>query len=69
MTKAEYLAVAESKYDELHALKNIGNFYDYEKEYEKIFKELGRQVLEMNISTLSADRRKKKHSQNLGSSK
>ena len=60
MTKEEYLAIASAKYDELKALNKINDFYDYEKEFEKIFKELGRQVLEKNISELPADRRKKK---------
>ncbi len=65
MTKEEYLALASEKYDELQALNKIDNFYDYEKEFEKLLKELGRTLLEKNISELSADRRKKKHSQNL----
>jgi hypothetical protein len=65
MTKEEYLAIASEKYDELQALNKIDNFYDYEKEFEKILKELGRTLLEENISEVSADRRKKKHSRNL----
>ena len=69
MTKEEYLAIASEKYDELQALNKINNFYDYEKEFEKLLKELGRMLLEKNISELSADRRKKKHSRNLDTSK
>ena len=65
MTKEEYLAIASEKYDELQALNKIDNFYDYEKEFEKLLKELGRMLFEKNISELSADRRKKKHSRNL----
>lgn len=65
MTKDEYLALASEKYDALQALNKIDNFYDYEKEFEKLLKELGRTLLEKNISELSADRRKKKHSPNL----
>ena len=65
MTKEEYLALASEKYDELQALNKIDNFYDYEKGFEKLLKELGRTLLEKNISELSADRRKKKHSRNL----
>ena len=64
MTKEEYLAIASEKYDELQALGKIDNFYDYENELEKIFKDLGRAVFEKSLSDLSADRRKKKHSQN-----
>ena len=59
MTREEYLAIASSKYDELQALNKIDNFYDYEKGFEKIIGDLGRKVLEKNISTLSDDRRKK----------
>ena len=65
MTKEEYLAIASAKYDELQALNKIDNFYDYEKEFEKFLKELGRTLFEKNISELSVDRRKKKHSRNL----
>lgn len=69
VTREEYLAIASSKYDELQALNKIDNFYDYEKEFEKIIVDLGREVLEKNISSPSADRRKKKHSLNMGTSK
>jgi hypothetical protein len=65
MTKEEYLSIAASKYDELQSLKSIDNFYDYEKEFEKIFIDLARTVLEENLGKPSADRRKKKHSQSL----
>lgn len=69
MTKEEYLTLAAARYDELQSLNKIDNFYDYEKEFDKIFRELGRAVLEHNISKVPADRRKKKHSQNSGMSK
>ncbi len=65
MTKEEYLSIAAEKYDALQALNKINNFYDYEKEFEKILNDLGRQILETNLSKLSNDRRKKKHSQNM----
>lgn len=65
MTKEEYLALASEKYDDLQALNKIDNFYDYEKEFEKILSGLGRTLLEKGISELPADRRKKKHLQNL----
>jgi hypothetical protein len=65
MTKEEYLSIAAEKYDALHALNKIDNFYDYEKEYEVIINDLCRQILEANLSELSNDRRKKKHSPNL----
>ncbi len=65
MTKEEYLALAAEKYDELQALNKIDNLYDYEKEFEKLLKELGRTLFEKNLSDPSADRRKKKRSRSL----
>lgn len=59
MTKEEYLSIASEKYDELQALNKIDNFYDYEKEFEKILNKLGREVFEKNLSDLPDDRRKK----------
>lgn len=69
MTKEEYLAIAAERYEELQALNKIDNFYDYEKEFDKIINKLSRRVLEKNISEVPADRRKKKHSRNSDTSK
>ena len=66
MTKEEYLSMASKRYEELQALNKIDNFYDYENEFAKIMNELSKEVLEKNLSELPADRRKKKHSPNLG---
>ena len=60
MSKAEYLALAEQKYTDLQALATQPTFYDYEKSFEAIWMELGRQVLERNVGPVPADRRKKK---------
>jgi hypothetical protein len=60
MTKAEYLEIAARRYDELQALNKLDNFYDYEKEFVIILNDLGREVLEKNLGTLSKDKRKKK---------
>jgi hypothetical protein len=68
MTEAQFMALAQQRYKELQALNKIDNFYDYEKEFDAIWRELGRSVLEANISEVPADRRKKKHSPNLGKS-
>ena len=51
--------MVSERYDQLQALNKINDFYDYEKEFEDSWKELGRSVLENNISESSADRRKK----------
>ncbi len=60
MTKEEYLSLASSRYDELQALNELDNFYDYEKRFVGIWQDLGRSVLEKNIGTLPNDKRKKK---------
>lgn len=60
MSKEEYLALAEQKYHDLQQLKMQPTFYDYEKSFDEIWQELGRQVLEKSLSDVPADRRKKK---------
>lgn len=66
MTREEFHQLADKRYDRLQELGKIDNFYDYEKEFEQIWKDLGRSVLELNLSKLPADRRKKKPFQNSG---
>lgn len=51
---------AALRYEELQRLNKLDNFYDYEVEFVKIWKELGREVLEKNIGEPSRDKRKKK---------
>ncbi len=60
MTKEEYLKLAEKKWKELHELRKAENFYDYEKEFDRIWVELGKEVLERSISKSEKDRRKKR---------
>jgi len=60
MTEEEYIALAREKYQALQNLKNEKNFYDYEKTFDEIWTDFGRQVLEKNISEVPSDRRKKK---------
>lgn len=60
MTKEEYLAAAAARYEELQALGKLDNFYDYEKEFVRIWQDLGREVLEKNLGEQPKDRRKKK---------
>lgn len=60
------MAMAQKRYAKLQALNKIDNFYDYEKEFDNIWRELGREVLESNISEVPADRRKKKHLPGMG---
>ena len=60
MTKEQYLKLAEKKWEELNDLKKVDNFYDYEKAFDRIWVELGKEVLEKGISEVGKDRRKKK---------
>ena len=60
MTEEEYIAIARQKYKELKALKDKKTFYDYEKSFDAIWTDLGKEVLEKNLSEVPADRRKKR---------
>lgn len=66
MTKQEFLTLCEEKFPEVEKLNEIKDFYEYEKQFEKIMTELSRTVLQKNISETPADRRKKKHSADMG---
>ncbi|HEX5153126.1 MAG TPA: hypothetical protein VFW07_16865 [Parafilimonas sp.] len=59
MTESSFIAMAQKRYAQLQSLSKIDSFYDYEKEFDKIWKDLGKEVLEASISKLPADRRKK----------
>lgn len=60
MTKEEFLALAEQRYDALQKLNKLDNFYDYEKLFVELWRDLGREVLEKNIGDVPTNRRKKK---------
>ena len=63
MTKEEYLAIAESRYEALKELGKLDNFYDCEKNFDAIWQDLGRTYLERSLqekTSNSKDRRKKK---------
>ena len=60
MSNEEYMDLAEQKYHDLQQLKSKPTLYDYEKSFDEIWQELGRQVFEKNLSDVPADRRKKK---------
>lgn len=60
MTEEEYVALARQKYQDLQQLKTKPTFYDYEKSFDEIWQDLGRQVLEKSLSAMPAGRRKKK---------
>lgn len=59
MSKEEYLAKAAARYDALEKLKDQKDFYNYEAEFDKIWTDLGREVLESSISKVPSNHRKK----------
>ena len=59
MTKDEFLAIATEKYEALQKLNEQTSFYDYERGFDELWTDLGRQVLELNIGKVPADHRKK----------
>lgn len=60
ITLNEYMALTQQKYQQLAALQDKDSFYDHEKEFAAIWRDLGQQVLEKTISKPPKDRRKKK---------
>ena len=62
-SKAEYLALAESRFDALTNLQTHPDFYRYEEAFDQIWVDLGRAVLESSISDLPNDHRKKTSSE------
>lgn len=59
MTKEEFLTIASEKYEALEKLNEQTSFYDYEKSFDELWIDLGRQVLESNIGKVPKDHRKK----------
>ena len=60
MTKEEYLSLALKKYEELEKLDQLDDFYDYEKQFDQIWKDLGKEFMQKSLEGSSKDRRKKK---------
>ncbi len=59
MSKEEYLAKAAARYEALQKLKEQKDFYNYEAEFDKIWTDMGREVLEGSIGKVPANKRKK----------
>jgi hypothetical protein len=58
---SKQIALLLSQSPEIGKLDEIQSFYDYEKEYVRIVKDIGRQAMEIKLGNVSKDRRKKKH--------
>lgn len=59
MTKAEYMALAETRFDALNDLQKQTDFYLYEQEFDQVWTDLGRAILEQTIGPVPKDKRKK----------
>ena len=61
MTKEEFLALAGQKWEKIQAKKEgETSFYAYEKAFDELWTEFGRQTLEGSLGKRGKNRRKKK---------
>jgi len=60
MSEKEFLEIARQNYQKLQALKKEQSFYEYEKNFDEMWVEFGRETLEKSIGEIGEDRRKKK---------
>jgi len=59
MTREEFAALALEQFDQLQEINQLDDFYAYEKAFEGVWTEFGRQALEKNIGKLPENHRKK----------
>ena len=59
MTKEEFVTIALEKYEKLHELDTIDDFYQYEKAFDSIWTEFGRQSFEGKIGDVPQNHQKK----------
>lgn len=59
MTKEQFLQTAARHYDSIKDLKEVDDFYDYEKQFVSILHKLGQELMEQSLGDLPNDHRKK----------
>ncbi|MCX8489974.1 MAG: hypothetical protein ORN54_02800 [Cyclobacteriaceae bacterium] len=59
MRKEEFLAVAEKHYDAFKKQNQLNSFYNYEKLFLELWRDLGREVFEKNLGAVPTNRCKK----------
>lgn len=59
MDKQAFLKIASQHYDKLKAVGKEPDFFTLESEFDKIWTEFGRQVLEKTVSKVPANPQKK----------
>ena len=60
MDKKSFMALCESRWEEIEELSNRTNLYDLEKDFSQIWQTLGRSVLEQRVGEVPSNTRKKK---------
>jgi len=68
MTKSEFMALCESRWEEIDELSVKTNLYDLEKDFSQVWQQLGTCVFERRLGDLPTNHRKKKPKQHLGES-
>lgn len=59
MTEEEFVALSIEKYRKLQELNEISDFYEYEKTFDAIWTEFGRQSFEKILGELPQNHQKK----------
>lgn len=60
MEKSDFLALSAKKWEQIESQKKDSTtFYDYEKAFDELWVEFGRQTLESSLGKVPSDRRKK----------
>jgi len=60
MTKSEFMAMCESRWNEIDQLSDRTNLYDLEKDFTQVWQQLGKTVFERRLGELPNNHRKKK---------
>jgi len=59
MTEDQFVALARQRYQEISALNELDSFFEYEKQFDQLWVELGREVLEKNLGDVPESNKKK----------
>lgn len=62
LNREEFQNTVMQRFEALRELHRHDNFYDFEKDFEKIWLELGREVLQQSLGEAPEERRKKNDS-------
>lgn len=60
ISEEEFILQAKKHYQNIKKLSSIKSYYDYEKEFDEIWTDFGRETIQKSISEVPNDRRKKK---------